>query len=292
MGWLGLALLAAVAKAANHAATRPLTRRFDALSLAALGHVAFALCTLALLPRGIDVPGTLAFHRAAWITIALNVAATVLLVQAIADSDLSRALPFLALTPLLTVGSAWLLRGERASALGIVAVIAIVAGALAVDARDWRDWRRLGGRRVLADPGVRRVLVVAAIYAVTSVFDKTATLRSDPVTFVVYGAWGRLLLFALAAGVFRATGIWRPSLRSTRASWLVVSLIGATFALEAWAQMESLRTGPVAYVIAVKRCSILLTSLAGFLWFRERFTLPRLAGALAMVAGAALLGWA
>ena len=53
--------------------------------------------------------------------------------------------------------------------------------------------------------------------------------------------------------------------------------------------MIALQTGMVSYVLAIKRVSILITSMAGFAFFAEKMSPFRLVGALAMVGGAALI---
>lgn len=53
--------------------------------------------------------------------------------------------------------------------------------------------------------------------------------------------------------------------------------------------MYALQTGLVAYVIAIKRCGILMTSLAGMTVFGKGFSQVRPAGAGLIVAGGALI---
>lgn len=292
MVWFNLSLLSAVAKAANQAITKILTRNFSVLETAAFGQLAAGIMILPLifLPSFIAIPADIAFHRAALVTISLNMVAIILLVDAIGRSELSYSLPFLGLTPVFSILIAWMLRGEVIGPAGVLGILFVVLGSLGIDARSEKDWARLGGRRIFRDKGVRLVVIVSFIYAVTSVYDKTATLLSDPWTFVWYSATVRAALFMIFL-----QGRRRPS-RSAKTEggpsfthFLLFALLGATFLAEALFQMHAMQTGLVAFVIAIKRLSILMTSLAGMVFFREPFSPARLSGAALIVAGATVI---
>ncbi len=297
MGWILLTLVSATGKAANSLANKVLLRRHGALRLACVTHVTAAVLAapLVLAPELVSRPAlaTLpAFHGWAWLTIAGNVVAIWMLNLAIARSDLSVALPFLALTPPLTLFTGWALTGETASPLGAAGVLLVTAGAFGVGARGWGDWARGGGRRVFRDRGVQLALAVAAVYSVTAVADQQAARLGGPVTFLWYGALGRGLCFAVIWGIFRAR--WRrrgvPRLAGRDRLWLAAVVL--TLAVEHLAHLYALTLGLVAYVVTIKRIHVLETSLAGWWLFGEPFTRYRLLGALLLVAGAALVSLA
>jgi len=292
MLWFNLSLASAASKAANQAITKALTRDFSVLQVAAYGQLAAGLLILPLfiLTERIDIPGEIAFHKAAAITIGLNIIAIILLIEAIRKSDLSYALPLLGLTPVFSIFMGWIIRGEVIGPAGVLGILLVFAGALAIDARSPGDWALLGGRRIFRDPGVLLVTVVACIYSISSVYDKTATLLSDPFTFVWYSALVRavalmLLLFGHGLANRSSPPIGRPAFSRL----LLFALLGVTFLAEALSQMYALQTGLVAYVIAVKRLSILMTSLAGMILYGEAFSRARLSGAALIVAGAGIL---
>ena len=296
MTWFHLALLSAAAKAGSQAITKTLTWRFGVLQIAAFGQIAAGCILLPaiLMPGMVSVPVALSFHKAAWVTISLNIIAIIALTAAIRQSDLSYSIPFLSLTPVFTILSAFLLRGEEISPPGLAGIAILVAGALSIDARGVRDWISLGGVRVLNNKGVLLVLLVAAIYSVSSVFDKTATLHSDPVTFTWYSGTTRAVIFVLILLCIKR----HPPSDTTRGKTLsalplvLFVLLGSAFVAESLTQMAAMQTGLVSYVIAVKRLSILLTSILGMTVYREPFSWHRLIGAGAMVSGATVLYFA
>ena len=77
----------------------------------------------------------------------------------------------------------------------------------------------------------------------------------------------------------------KPSL--THLVWFV--LLGLTFIVEALSQMIALQTGLVAYVIAIKRLGILITSLVGMIVYKVIFSWARLAGAVLIVVGSCII---
>jgi drug/metabolite transporter (DMT)-like permease len=293
--WLKLALLSAVSKALNQVATKVLLRHTGVLEISAYGQVTAALIMLPLIFTSlVNVPAHGGFHQAAWITILLNVLAIVLLTEAIRRSDLSYAIPFLSLTPVFAILTAWMIRGEQPNLIGIAGIVLVAVGALGIDAMSVRDWLRLGGSRVLRNRGVWLVVIVAFLYALSIVYDKTATLLSDPLTFVWYSAVVRaiLLLLLLAAWhqLVRRPNHGKPA-QPHRQRVLLYGFValGITFVLEATFQMYALQTGLVAFVVAIKRLSVIITSIIGFWIFREAFTWFRILGAAIMGIGAAMI---
>ncbi len=292
MIWFNLSIASAASKAANQAITKTLTRDFSVLQTAAFGQLAAGILVFPLyfLPGIVDIPDSYAFHKAASITIGLNIVAIILLIEAIRKSDLSYALPFLGLTPVFSIFMGWILRGEVTGLPGALGILLVFAGAFGIDARSPWDWATLGGRRIFRDKGVLLVVAVALIYSVTSVYDKTATLLSDPPTFVWYSAVVRaVLLLLILSGKCVATGTLRGPADLSFSQLFLFFLLGLTFLTESFSQMYALQTGLVAFVIAIKRLSILMTSIAGILLYREVFSRARLFGAALIVAGAGII---
>jgi uncharacterized membrane protein len=295
MLWFNLSLLSAASKAANQAVTKTLTRDFSVLQVAAFGQLAAALIILPgiFLPGAVTLPADPSFHRAALTTVSLNILAIILLVEAIRRSDLSYALPFLGLTPVFSIFTAWFLRGELITVPGISGILLVFTGTLGIDVRSWRDWAFLGGRRILHDRGVQLVILVALIYSMSSVYDKTATLLSDPFSFVWYSAVIRAAVLTIFLYVRALTaGASKPKHKLSGPQFLLFFFLGITFLTEALFQMHALQTGMVAFVIAAKRLSILMTSVNGMLLFGEPFSTARLTGAGLIVAGAVLIYFA
>ena len=81
-------------------------------------------------------------------------------------------------------------------------------------------------------------------------------------------------------------GAARPSLKSHGGWWVVLGLCSVLSYLCLAGGME---LAPAAYLVAVKRLSLLLSVLLGGLWLKERPFLPRVLGAGLMCAGVGLI---
>ncbi len=311
MLWILIALIAATGTASRSLASKVLLRRYGALQIACLTYALAGVLAapLVLVPGLIHVPADPGYHGWAALTIAGNVLAAWLLNVAIARSDLSLALPFLALTPPLALITGAVLQGEIPSRLGAAGVLLAAVGAFGVGAEGLRDWVRGGGRRIFGDRGVQGAALVAFLYAFTAVADKKVALGGGPVTFLWYGSLGRGAVFGILWLVLRrrfppfgsvprpgaaaapradagASSRPAPTGHADRA-WLV--LVVALLAVEHLAHLYALTLGLVAYVLTIKRFSVLETSLGGWWLFDEPFTRYRLAGALCLIGGAALV---
>jgi uncharacterized membrane protein len=122
---------------------------------------------------------------------------------------------------------------------------------------------------------------VALIFSVSAVIDKIALIRSDLLTFLFAASWcrtGLLVLLLLVAG--------RKAPVSTISVFRASLPVGLLFTVEGFAHMAAIAVGPVAYVVAVKRTSILFSALLGFYAFKERKSIRIVGGIILMVGGA------
>ena len=284
MDWFSLTLLCAFSLASADAATKAWLRDYSAreLSLIRLGITGLVMTPL------LGDPGAIAeLPPAFWVWISallpLEITAMLLYMRAIRDHPLSLTLPYLAFTPVFVMPTGYLLLGERVSAEGAAGILLVVAGAwlLNVGQADLGDWRSWGAplRAILHEPGSRTMLVVAFLYSLTSAMGKGAMQYLAPEHF---GAFYFLLLGAATVVLFVL-----PRPRMLRDVWRrpwAVLLVTLFTAAMVYTHFLALQGVEVAYMIAVKRTSLLFGILYGALLFRER----GLGGHL--LAGALMLG--
>jgi len=289
MAWFPLALLCAFSLATADAATKAWLQGYTTRELVL---VRFGLTGLLLLPlllwQGWPENLPPAFWGWLLVLVPLEIAAIGLYMSAIRDYPLSLTLPYLAFTPVFVVLIAYLVLGERVSAQGFAGILLVVLGAWVLNSRhaDPRAWRSWGAplAAVLREPGSRRMLAVAVLYSVTATLGKAAMQYVGPARF---GAFYFVILAAVTFGLSAATApstlvrIWRRP--------LPVLVVGLSTGIMALTHFLAIQQVEVAYMIAVKRTSLLFGILYGAILFRER-GLPRnlLAGG-AMVAGVCLI---
>lgn len=292
MNWFVLTLLCAFSLASADAATKAWLRDYSATELTL---VRFTLSGLLLLPLLIGLPDLRTLPAAFWgwmgLSVPLEIAAMLLYMAAIRDHPLSLTLPYLAFTPAFVVLVAWLLLGERIGAAGSGGIILVVAGAWllnssAAQRSDWRSWLR-PLTAIRSAPGARMMLAVAVLYAGTAVTGKAALAYLPAQQFGAFYFFviGALLLLALPL----TPGGARPPLRRLWRRPLAVLLVATLNAVMVLTHFLAIQRVEVAYMIAVKRTSLVFGILYGVLWFGERGLSTRLPAGLLMLAGVALI---
>jgi drug/metabolite transporter (DMT)-like permease len=288
-GWLPLSLLCALCLASADAATKRWLQGFSARELAVvrLGIGGLLMTPLLIgLPLLADLPWAFWWWLAALLP--LELLATLLYMTAIRDHPLSLTLPYLAFTPVFAIGIAWLVLGERVTAQGAAGVLLVVAGTWLLNgerarARQWRSWHKPFSA-IVREPGSRTMLAVAAIYALTSTLGKGAMRYMAPEHFgpFYYAVLGlaATLLFALPQPRVFIKLARRPA---------PVLLVGALIGLMAFTHFLAIQQVEVAYMIAVKRLSLVFGILYGALLFKEPGLKRRLPAGGLMLAGVVLI---
>ncbi|MBK5966911.1 EamA family transporter [Thiocystis minor] len=289
MTWIALALLCAFALASADAATKAWLQGFSAPELLV---VRFGLPGILMTPLLLGLPPLADLPLAFWgwiaLLIPLELAAMLLYMAAIRDHPLSLTLPYLAFTPVFVIGVAWLVLGERVSARGAAGVLLVVAGAWLLNsaharASDWRSWAAPFAA-MKDEPGSRMMLMVAAIYAVTATLGKGAMRSLPPESF------GAFYFALLGMAAFVLFVLPRPQVLLKLASrfWRVLG-VGALMSLMVYTHFLAIQEVEVAYMIAVKRLSLLIGILYGALLFRETGLIARLPAGALMLAGVMLI---
>lgn len=287
MDWVGLALLCALFLALA-----------DTASKKWLGHIPTA--SLTLIRSGL--PGVLLLPALFWIDLAglpavfwawvlaampLEILAMGLYTRAIQESPLSQTLPYMAFTPVFTILTGWALLGEGVSGAGLAGIVLVTIGAwgLNLDHADWRPrtWLR-PFRAMWVQRGPRLMLGVAAIYAVTAALGKGA------VGYMEGAAFGALYFIVLTLCAFAYFGLRSPpavagALAAGPRAWVVAGLLACMVVTH----FMALAQAGTAYMIAVKRTSVLFGILLGAWVFREARLALNLGAAVLMVAGVALI---
>jgi drug/metabolite transporter (DMT)-like permease len=288
MEWLPLTLLCAFSLASADALSKSLTD-YTAQELVVVRFGASAVILSPLL-MVYPVPSIApAFWGWIAVLLPLEIAAMQLYMRAIQDSSLAVTLPYLAFTPVFVVATGYLILGEQVTWTGLGGICLVVSGAWLLNLRTsgigngpWRWWMPL--RAIIQERGSRLMLAVALIYSMTSAMGKAALQHVTvaffgPFYFCLLGAT-TLIIFSLARPR-TITVLWRRPGRNL--------LLGALMAVMIISHFAALQQVEVAYMIAVKRTSMLFGILYGALLFREaRLGWNLLAGSI-MVSGVALI---
>ncbi len=145
--------------------------------------------------------------------------------------------------------------------------------------------RAHGPRAVLRQRVTRYALVTAVFIAAFTIFDKQGVGHVPPFIFLYLISFGEFTLIGLRLGrgaLPRVAG----ELRANPAQLLFTGIAGPfSYLLILWV----LTTAPASYVLGLRQTSIVFGVLLGHFFLGERETRYRLAGALIVAAGSALI---
>jgi len=225
-----------------------------------------------------------------WIAISLplELIAMWLYMLAIRDSPLSLTLPYLAFTPVFNTLTGYLLLGETVSRRGFAGILLVVFGAWLLNLNSAQRGGTLAllapFRAITRERGSRLMLLVAAIYSLTSVTSKGAMLQVTPGFF---GPFYFVLLGSASVVVFASRDLssWRALTRHSVAH-LGIGLFMAAMVV---AHFYAIAHIEVAYMVAVKRTSLLFGMLYGAWLFGETGLQKKLVAGSLMVTGVLLI---
>ena len=273
--------LAVLAAAAFHAGWNTLLKvRLEpmmAMSLISMacGIVALPFVPLAGLPRS-----------AAWPFIVASLALHLLYYWALAEAyragDLGQVYPIArGAAPLMTALGATLWLGEGLGVVAWCGILVLGGGILMLSLRGGRDLSRFDGRSV----GFA-LLTALSIAAYTLVDGAGARLAGSPAPYIVW-------LFVLDGVMMLVFGIWRAGgaalMTDWRRAWGVVLLGGAlstaAYAIAIWA----MTVAPIALVAALRETSVLFAALLAVVVLKEPVIPTRVAAAMLVLGGLALI---
>ena len=209
----------------------------------------------------------------------LNALAFYLYLRAISVSPLSVTVPMLSFSPVFLLFTSRLILGQKVNLAGISGIVLITVGSYLLNLGDVRRGPFVPILSLLKEPGARYMLTVAFIWSITANLDRIGVGLSDPFVWVALMNVG-VISFVMPVALRSGSG---------PARWRFPIAMGVADGIGAVLQMFAITLAPVPHVIAIKRTSILLSSVVGLVVFRERRWAERFSGALAMAVGAVLV---
>lgn len=210
----------------------------------------------------------------------MNAVIALLYIKAIKLSDLSLAVPLVALTPLFMLLTSPLIVGEYPNFFDGIGVFLIVIGSYLLNIKEKSQGYLAPFKALLHQPGSKLMLLVAFLWSITTNFDKIGVQNSSPIfwVFALLTSMSVLLLPVLlhkTSNPKRQIIQYLPMLMATG----FFNALGVIF------QMQALTMTLVVQVIALKRTSVLMGVLFGHFIFKEKDIQERFLGAAIMMGG-------
>jgi len=225
-----------------------------------------------------------------WISVCgsvfVNVFATILYLKALKISDISLTMPMLSFTPLFLIGTSYIMVNEFPSIIGISGILLIGCGAYVLNIEAGSGFFA-PFMNLVKERGSVYMLIVAFLFSIGSNFDKISLLNSSPI-------FASSLLFLSIGAVFLIISLFKADnkIASLKKNSFDFILPAIAMAFTSILMMTAMKYILVSYAISIKRISILFTTLAGFMFFREKNIASRLAGSLIIVLGTVLIAFA
>jgi drug/metabolite transporter (DMT)-like permease len=280
--WIFLALISAFTLATSDALTKK-ALTYSNEYLVAWFRLFFSIPLLLLLWVFIPVPKLdVKFYRAFVLALPLEIIAMVFYIKALRISPLSLTLPFLSLTPVFLIFVSYLILGEKVSFRGGIGIIFLTAGSYTLNLHEMRRGIFKPFRAIIKEKGSVLMMGVALIYSITSSLGKMAIEHSSPLFFGI-------AYFIAVTIIFAPIALWigRPELKNfiSEKQFKGLLLPGLFYSVMIASHMIAISLTKVAYMISVKRTSLIIGVVYGYFLFKEKNIRERLLGAALMFIG-------
>jgi len=284
MLWLILTLIVAVCVAVRDVLFRAHTNELGVFELSSL-ELFWALPPLMFCLIFTPVPELdTIFWWILLLSVPVNGAAYFLYNYAITVSPVSLTVPFLSFTPAFMIVTGWVVLGEAISFWGGIGILLIGSGSYVLNIDRIKDglWQPLLSLKEEKGPWL--MLLVAFLFSFGAVLGKKGMQHSSPLFFsffffLIFCITMLLLLFTM--------GRLKPCLLLQRKT--IGPILGSLMTIHIGFHGLAIILTTAAYMISVKRSSIILTVLFGWLFLKEEKILARGSGALLMFLGILLI---
>lgn len=212
----------------------------------------------------------------------LELGAIFLYYKALRISPLSLTLPFLSVTPVFLILFSLVIVGDPVSPMGAAGIVLIGLGGFTLNLSNLRAGILGPFRAIANERGSLYMLIIALAYSFTSSLGKLAVDHSSAAFFGF--TYYLVLALVLMPFMARRSGFARfPALLRENAK--AALLPGLFDAVATITHFYAISMTNVAYMIALKRTSLLIGAAYGFFLFGERDVRERMTGAVIMFAG-------
>ena len=286
MYWLFLSLASGFSVAVKNVVTRKLIFLTDRQVILYSKYLFVSLFALLLiLFTGIPEIKP-AFCYSIIIASVIDVIAAWCFLNAIASTQLAKTFPLVAFTPIFLLGTSFFILGELPSILGLAGILLIVCGAYLLRAESIKVGFLEPIKLLLKEKGQRHMLMAAFLFSFLAVFFKKAILNSSPFFAFAITQLLSTLFLTLFFLKRKTLGMLLRKATDNFKLLFVASIVGFLAGLTLFAAFKLVLA---AYVVSVKRTSILFTIILGYIFFREDHIIRSLLIGSIMVLGIFLI---
>lgn len=281
--WVLFALLNPVSEGFRSVLIKKASRQVDPMIIAWANH---SLPSLLFFPGlfFIDLHFNNEFIISFLGTSVINIFATILYMRAISQGDISKVMPMMSFTPLFLLITSPILVGEFPHPLGMFGILFIVSGSYLLNSSMRTQGIFAPFKALLKEKGPRYMFFVGLMWSISANLDKIAIQSSS--------IWQHMILMnififtSLTIILLLKGKLHKQSVLPAKKQLISVSLFTCTtFILH----MTALSMTLVAYVVALKRLSGVISVFLGYFALNEPNIRERLLGSIVMFIGVLLI---
>jgi uncharacterized membrane protein len=211
----------------------------------------------------------------------------IMLTNALKSSPISLVVPLLSFTSLVALVTAPFMVGDYPTATGVVGVVIILVGTYLLNFTSTQKDFLAPLRALWQEKGSRLALLVACIWGFTNNFAKIAVENSNPMFHLLLQS---ALICVLYLGLLAIKGKLQL-LGSLKNKPFNLALVGVAAGLAVLFELiaYNLPGGLIAYVVSLKRLSLLLSVVYGVVLFKEKQARGRILATAIMLIGVVLI---
>ncbi|MFH1594587.1 MAG: DMT family transporter [Candidatus Omnitrophota bacterium] len=237
-----------------------------------------------------DMHFTASFWKTVMVLLPLEVMAFLLYLKALKMAPISLVFPLLGLTPAFTIATSYILLGEKVGAQGIAGVITVSIGAYLLNVDTIHKGFLEPFKSIFSQKGSVLMIIVAFLFSLTAVMGKRVVAMSSPLSFAT--VYYVIFFSVLSVITFARRKNPEKAERITKKDIVLFGALGASFTTAVLLHFHAVLLTNVAYMISVKRLSLMMSVFYGAIIFKEEKIRYRLLGASVMVCGVLLLAFA
>jgi len=226
----------------------------------------------------------LTFWIAIILCVAMDLLSTYMYMYAIKVAPLSLTVPYLGLTPIFLLFLPRIILGETLSVNGIIGVILVSLGTYILQLDRARYGFLEPFKAIFKNKGSLLMFLVAIIYSITGTLGKLAIQHSNAIIMSTF-------YFTLLAIFFTPIAIMEAKKKNIKIlkrskSYIMIGIFMAIMAITHFIAISKIQ---VAYMISLKRFSLLFAILFGWIFFNEKNIKERLIGGIIILTGGLLI---
>nr|MBF0222551.1 DMT family transporter [Desulfobulbaceae bacterium] len=286
MHWFLLSILTAITVASRDVLVKKISKDHKAMEIAAI-ELFWSLPFFCIALLFIEIPE---LNSTFWLnfglSLPLNWLSYFFYITALTIAPLSLTVPLLSFTPVFVIITGALILNEKINTYGLIGIVLIVISSYFLNFNEAKKgyWKPLAA--IFSEKGSRLMFAVAFIFSIAGVIGKKAMINSSPLFFGF--SFFFICNLSMLCGILLFTDVRFSTICRYKklGQWL-----GSLFFLHIIFHCLAIMGTQAAYMISLKRTSILFTVILGWFLFKEEHFKFRGPAALMMFAGALLIAF-